>query len=160
MKNEEKKIVYTEPDDYFPKEIREKYKLGEFAEPENVEEAKCIDDKKMVDFIDKNWAEYQKAQENLTSDETEEYLEDCGGIQPDEPLPMLENDKAPTKPISEQKKTIQEKWEEGEITILPPKEKLAKEEILEKLRNPTLPNDKKNELMDLLYEGIDIKSGI
>lgn len=34
MKNEEKKIVYAEPADYFPKEIREKYKLGEFAEPE------------------------------------------------------------------------------------------------------------------------------
>ena len=25
-------IVYTEPDDYFPKELREKYKLGEYAE--------------------------------------------------------------------------------------------------------------------------------
>ena len=34
MKNKEKKIVYAEPDDYFPKEIREKYKLGEFAEPD------------------------------------------------------------------------------------------------------------------------------
>ena len=28
----EKKIVYVEPADYFPKEIRKKYKLGEFAE--------------------------------------------------------------------------------------------------------------------------------
>lgn len=26
-----KKIVYVEPTDYFPKEIREKYKLGEFS---------------------------------------------------------------------------------------------------------------------------------
>ncbi len=25
---------YTEPDDYFPKELRIKYKLGEFAETE------------------------------------------------------------------------------------------------------------------------------
>lgn len=28
------KIVYSEPADYFPKELRKKYKLGEFAEPE------------------------------------------------------------------------------------------------------------------------------
>lgn len=27
-----KKVAYKEPDDYFPKEIRKKYKLGEFAE--------------------------------------------------------------------------------------------------------------------------------
>lgn len=27
-----KKIVYVEPTDYFPREIRKKYKLGEFAE--------------------------------------------------------------------------------------------------------------------------------
>lgn len=91
----------------------------------------------MVDFIDKNWVEYQKAQGNLTPDETEEYLEDCAGIQPDDVLlehgmvelcggipmeiaPMLEDDKDPTKPISEQQKTIHEKWEEGGITILPP----------------------------------------
>lgn len=26
-----KKIVYVEPTDYFPKEIRKKYKLGEFS---------------------------------------------------------------------------------------------------------------------------------
>ena len=59
MKNEEKKIkiVYAEPEDYFPKEIREKYKLGEFAEPEQEDtEAK------------------------------EEYLVNCGGIQPDDIL--------------------------------------------------------------------------
>ena len=31
-----KKVVYIEPVDYFSKEIRKKYKLGEFAE-ENVE---------------------------------------------------------------------------------------------------------------------------
>ena len=91
----------------------------------------------MVDFIDKNWAEYQKAQGNLTHDETEEYLESCGGIQPEdflsedgmvevcggipmEILPMLENDKDPTKPMNEQQKTIHEKWEEGGITNLPP----------------------------------------
>ena len=29
-----KKIVYAEPTDYFPKELRKKYKLGEYAEPQ------------------------------------------------------------------------------------------------------------------------------
>lgn len=32
MKNNNPEIVYSEPLDYFPKEIRQKYKLGEFAE--------------------------------------------------------------------------------------------------------------------------------
>lgn len=27
-----KKVAYAEPDDFFPKEIRKKYKLGEYAE--------------------------------------------------------------------------------------------------------------------------------
>ena len=44
-------------------------------------------------------------------------VEVCGGI-PMEIAPMLENDKDPTKPMNEQQKTIHEKWEEGEITIL------------------------------------------
>ena len=30
------KIVYAEPADYFPEEIRKKYKLGEFAEEKTV----------------------------------------------------------------------------------------------------------------------------
>ena len=28
----EKKVAYVEPEDYFPKDIRKKYKLGEYAE--------------------------------------------------------------------------------------------------------------------------------
>lgn len=32
-----KKIKYSEPAEYFPKEVREKYKLGEYAEKENKE---------------------------------------------------------------------------------------------------------------------------
>ena len=36
MKNEEKKIVYSEPLDYFPEEIRKKYKLGEYAEEDSI----------------------------------------------------------------------------------------------------------------------------
>lgn len=45
-----KKVVYVEPVDYFFKETRKKFKLGEYAESE----------------------EKQK----------EEYITDCGGIQP------------------------------------------------------------------------------
>ena len=45
-----KKVAYVEPEDYFPKELRKKYKLGECAESD----------------------EKQK----------EEYITDCGGIQP------------------------------------------------------------------------------
>ena len=32
-----KKIKYSEPAEYFPKEVREKYKLGEYAENESKE---------------------------------------------------------------------------------------------------------------------------
>lgn len=35
MKSKKIKVVYAEPADYFPKEIRKEYKLGEFAEPKN-----------------------------------------------------------------------------------------------------------------------------
>lgn len=38
MKNEKKKIVYVEPAEYIPEDLRRKYKLGEFAEPKNREE--------------------------------------------------------------------------------------------------------------------------
>lgn len=44
-----KKIVYVEPTDYFPKEIRKKYKLGEFSNhpmPDNCKATKAYD----VDF--------------------------------------------------------------------------------------------------------------
>ena len=37
-----KKIVYSEPEDYFPKEIREKYKLGEFAESQELKQIKAV----------------------------------------------------------------------------------------------------------------------
>ena len=33
-KNPEREIVYSEPEDYFPEEIRKKYKLGEYADEE------------------------------------------------------------------------------------------------------------------------------
>ena len=46
-----KKVVYVEPADYFPKDLRKKYKLGEFAE---TAEKEIVDDKTMdveVDYI-------------------------------------------------------------------------------------------------------------
>ena len=32
MANKKIKVAYAEPDDYFPKEIRKEFKLGEYAE--------------------------------------------------------------------------------------------------------------------------------
>lgn len=32
-----KKIIYSEPADYFPKELRKKYQIGEFAPKEEAE---------------------------------------------------------------------------------------------------------------------------
>ena len=40
MKKNTKKITYTEPGDYFPKELRKKHKLGEYAETEKKTPAK------------------------------------------------------------------------------------------------------------------------
>ena len=62
-------------------------------------------------------------------------------------------------PLSDEfnQKTIHEKWDEGGITILPPKEKLSKKEIKEKLQDPNLSSDEKNKLVEMLYEGIEIR---
>ena len=54
------------------------------------------------------------------------------------------------------RKTIHEKWNDSEITILPPKE-LTREEIKEKLRDPNLSNDEKNNLLELLWKDISVK---
>jgi type I restriction enzyme M protein len=40
MKNISKKVAYIEPDDYFPEELRKKYKLGEYAEEEKAVSSK------------------------------------------------------------------------------------------------------------------------
>lgn len=39
MANKKTKVTYAEPNDYFPKDIRKKYKLGEFAEDEKPKKA-------------------------------------------------------------------------------------------------------------------------
>ena len=36
------KVAYVEPDDYFPKEIRKEYKLGEFADPPYLDQIKAV----------------------------------------------------------------------------------------------------------------------
>ena len=41
-KNITAKIAYAEPDDYFPEEIRRKYKLGEYAEDEGLAKIKSV----------------------------------------------------------------------------------------------------------------------
>lgn len=40
MKKSTKKVIYSEPADYFPKEIRKEFKLGEFAEEVDVPDSK------------------------------------------------------------------------------------------------------------------------
>lgn len=49
-----KKIVYAEPADYFPKELRKKYKIGEYAEPQEdttkAEEAEDVEN--LIEFAD------------------------------------------------------------------------------------------------------------
>lgn len=39
MAKNTKKVAYAEPDDYFPKDIRKKYKLGEYAEDAKTKKA-------------------------------------------------------------------------------------------------------------------------
>ena len=55
----------------------------------------------------------------------------------------------------DEQKTIFEKWENDKITILPPKK--SKKEILKELRDPDTPEQEKAKLLEMLYEGIDIK---
>ena len=47
-------------------------------------------------------------------------------------------------------KTIHEKWEDDGITILPPKE------IMKQLQDPNKSSEEKADLIEKLYEGIDI----
>ena len=55
----------------------------------------------------------------------------------------------------DEQKTIFEKWENDEITILTPKK--SKKEILKELRDPDTPEQEKAKLLEMLYEGIDVK---
>lgn len=65
-----KEIVYSEPAEYFSKETRKKYKLGEFSETnkqDNVPEkgvteetTKFSDETEFDKFLDDAWKNYQK----------------------------------------------------------------------------------------------------
>ncbi len=47
--NKKKKIVYSEPLDYFPEETRRKYKLGEFADGDTLEDCGGIQPLPMIE---------------------------------------------------------------------------------------------------------------
>ena len=51
--SDNKKIVYSEPADYFPEEIRKKYKLGEYAEEDTLEDCAGIQPIPMIEDPDK-----------------------------------------------------------------------------------------------------------
>lgn len=44
-----KRVVYSEPTEFIPKEVRKKFKLGEFAEPEEQEKEKA--NKEIRDYV-------------------------------------------------------------------------------------------------------------
>ena len=52
------KAGYTEPSNYFPKEIRKEFKLGEYAEPE--EQDPSLKNKKDRDITNEEFREYIK----------------------------------------------------------------------------------------------------
>lgn len=47
--DDNKKIVYSEPTDYFPEEIRKNHKLGEYSEEETLEDCGGIKPIPMID---------------------------------------------------------------------------------------------------------------
>lgn len=51
--NDNKKIVYSEPSDYFPEEIRKKHKLGEYSEEETLEDCGGIQPLPMIEETEK-----------------------------------------------------------------------------------------------------------
>ncbi len=54
-----KKIVYSEPADYFPKDIRKKFGLGEY-DPEYLAEQKAAKEKKDREKMNKDLRDYIK----------------------------------------------------------------------------------------------------
>ena len=56
----------------------------------------------------------------------------------------------------DRQKTIYEKWEEGEISILP-KEKPSKKQIMKRLRDTEAAKEEKMKLPEPLYEDTEIK---
>ena len=54
-----KKIVYSEPDDYIPKDIRKKYQLGEF-DPEFIAEQNARKGQEDREKLNKDFRDYVK----------------------------------------------------------------------------------------------------
>lgn len=52
MNPEKKRIVYAEPPEYIPEDLRRKYKLGEFAEPKEEKKKPAPVKKKMINGED------------------------------------------------------------------------------------------------------------
>lgn len=58
------KILYVEPEDYFPKAFRKKYKLGEYAEPEKAPEKEGL--------VDCGEIKVASAEQSLSGDDKKE----------------------------------------------------------------------------------------
>ena len=71
MKEKEVKIVYSEPLEYFPKEIRKEYKLGEYAEEDTISEKFVNDLKKLFKY--KSYYVYDFELENIQVAEGEDH---------------------------------------------------------------------------------------
>ena len=50
--DDNKKIVYSEPTDYFPEEIRKNHKLGEYSEEDTLEDCGGIQPLPMIEEAD------------------------------------------------------------------------------------------------------------
>ena len=74
--DDNKKIVYSEPTDYFPEEIRKKHKLGEYSEEETLEDCGGIKPIPMIDETEtKSVSDERKAEiKRRLQGRAEEYL--------------------------------------------------------------------------------------
>lgn len=59
--DDNKKIVYSEPTDYFPEEIRKKYKIGEYSEKDTLKDCGGIEPIPMIDEM-KSVSDERKAE--------------------------------------------------------------------------------------------------
>lgn len=96
-----KKIVYSEPAEYFPEELRRKYKLGEFAETSDENQGtnekgtvgmKMPDDEeleKLFESLDRKTArliDNQHTPTKRTTKKSTKTVVDCGGIKSIDPI--------------------------------------------------------------------------
>lgn len=58
--DKKKKIVYSEPLDYFPEETRKKHKLGEYADEDTLEDCGGIQPLPMIEEIERQGSQKQK----------------------------------------------------------------------------------------------------